>query len=322
MKYRNILFLALLMFLFACSGEAYIKVTNETPETIMVSVNHRADEVLPPGDTTDTYTISVNRGVLNQIPVSATGEWLSDYNESVAVANGDVVVHRVNPQMADISFVNTSVDSAILRYENTLYHYLDGGDSVRAKHVADGNVDLDYEGRYIFTQHVEKFWFPGNRYRFELVPDACEIQLNNLHDNRAIYYVYISPSDADTWGEDQLGDNTILYPNEAYVWKAEAGKAYDMRVEAGDPHPDSALYVYDFFDEDLCDADITWIYEFPEIFTPVTLSKSTKMTASGLLMRKPQALNKEILREEKALRIEKLGKKPVEAKAAVKQLKK
>lgn len=322
MKKWNILLFAVMIILFACSGEAYIKVTNETPGTIMVSVNHRADEVLPPGDTTDTYTVTVNRGVLTQIPVTASGTWLGEYTESIAVANGDAVVHSVNPQMADLTFVNTSVDSAILRYENTLYHYFDGGDSEQGKYVVDGNVDLDYEGRYIFTAHDEEAWFPGETYTYELIPDACEIQLNNLHGNRAIYYVYISPSDADTWGDDRLGDNTILYPGEAFVWKAEAGKAYDMRVEAGDPHPDSALYVYDFFDEEICAADYTWIYEFPEIFTPVTLSKSTKMTASGLLMRKPQALNKELLREEKALRIEKLGKKPAEAKAAINQLKK
>lgn len=322
MKKSNILLFAALIFLFACSGEAYIKVTNNTPADILVSVNYNADETLAPGDTTGTYTVTVNRGVLTQIPVSASGAWLGEYTESVAVANGDAVVHSVNPQMADLTFVNTSVDSAILRYENTLYHYFDGGDSKQGKYVVDGSVDLDYEGRYIFTAHDEKAWFPGQTYTYELIPDACEIQLNNLHGNRAIYYVYISPSDADIWGEDRLGDNTILYPGEAYVWKAEAGKIYDMRVEAGDPHPDSALYVYDFFDDEICTADYTWIYEFPSIFTPVTLSKSTKSAASGLSMHKPQALNKQILTEEKAQRIEKVGKKPVEAASAVKQLKK
>ena len=309
MKYANLVFLVILLVLAACSGEAYIRVNNNTPGSILVSINHNADEVLLPGDTTDTYTVSVSRGIVNQIPVTASGEWLSDYNESIAVANGDVVVHRIHPQQADLSFINTSVDSAILRYENTRYPYFAGGDSVRAMHTADGNVILDYEGRYIFTRHEEKSWFPGERRRFELVPDACEIQLNNIHPNRAVYYVFISPSTADTWGEDKLGANTILYPGEGYVWKAEGGVRWDMRIEAGDPHPDSALFAYEFYDTEGCAADFTWIYEFPTIFTPLGMGKLSKTGMADSVVLKAHALQKTFPSGGPVYRIEKIGKK-------------
>ena len=108
-----------------------------------------------------------------------------------------------------------------------------------------------------------------------MVPNACEIQLNNLHDNRTIYYVYLTQSTNDSWGDDKLGDD-IINPMEGYIWKAEGDVMWDMRVEAGDPHPDSALYVYDFYDVTGCAVDVTHIYQFPTIFSPVAVGKIAK----------------------------------------------
>lgn len=319
-KYIIVTLLALILLL-GCSGEGYIKVKNETPATVMVSVNNLADEVLGSGDTTDTYTVTLTRGVLNNIPVSATGEWLGEYTESVSLSSGETVIHKIQPQLADISIVNTSVDSVYCRLEDSYYIYLAGGESENDKYPADGNVSLEYEGPYFFNNAETLSWFPGYTYTRDLIPDACEIQLNNEHGNRAIYYVYISPGDVDTWGDDKLGDDTILYPSEAFVWKAEGGVHWDMRIEAGDPHPDSALYVYEFYDEEGCDADYTWIYEFPAIFDPATVSKSSKTDPASASVVKSRALHKTVSPVQPPVRIEKIGKKDA-GKAVEKALRK
>jgi hypothetical protein len=308
MKHYVLPILITVLLLFACSGEAYVSASNNTPATIMVSINNMPDQVLAPGDTGDVHTVPVTRGVLNNIPIQASGEWLSEYSSHATVANGERVVHRVHPQRADINIVNTSVDSAycIIGQQGT-YLYFSGYDSLSAKYHVDGSVSLTYEGRYIFGTVIEKAWFPGDSYRFELEPDACEIQLNNIHPNRAVYYVYISPRGVTTWGDDKLGDD-ILYPQEAYVWKALGDVQWDMRIEAGDPHPDSALYIYEFYDEDGCPSDYTWVYEFPTIFDPVTVSKSSKTRPYAETIVKSNALNKEVLRQS-SVRIESIGKK-------------
>ncbi len=309
-----------LFVLFGCSGEAYIQVNNNTPATIMVSVNDAPDEVLNAGDTTDVYTVRIIKGVINNIPVDASGEWLGDYSKSVSVSDGENVVHRIHPQLADITIVNTSVDSAVCVIEDSQYLYFAGSDSINNKYVVDGDVSFDYEGRYIFSASDDQVWFPGNSYRFELIPDACEIQLNNIHGNRAIYYVFISPGTATEWGEDRLGDD-ILNPQEAYVWKVTGDIQWDMRVEAGDTHIDSPLYVYEFYDTEGCESDYTWIYEFPTIFTPVSASSASKISPPLGNMIKSNALNKSTSNVYPDVRIEKIRKTDA-GKADMKALRK
>jgi hypothetical protein len=309
MKRYFILFALVLFVIFGCSGEAYIKVANATDAPILVSVNNAADEPLPAGDTTDTYTVTVNRGVINHIPVSATGEWLTNYTESVAISHGETVTHPVRAQLADISIVNTSVDSVYCELENSYYIYLAGGGSANDKYPSDGNITLEYEGPYFFYQSEQMSWFPGYAYTEELVPDACEIELQNNHPSRVVYYVYISPGDADTWGSDRLGDDTVLYPAEAYVWKAEGGVHWDMRIEAGDPHPDSVLYVYEYYDTEGCDADYTWIYDFPAIFSPLASGTASKGAPGNAEMLKSRAFGKGEIREYPQVRIKKISKR-------------
>ncbi len=316
-----ILPLLAIFILTGCSGEGYIRVKNETGAEIMVSVNHAADEVLEAGETTGPYPVTLTRGVVNQIPVSASGEWIGEYAESVSLSNGETVEHKVRPQLADISLVNTSADSVYCEMEDRYYIYLAGGGSEHGKYPADGQVTLKYEGPYFFLNTEVLSWFPGNTYTHDFVPDACEIQLDNEHGNRVIYYVYISPGDADTWGGDKLGDDTVLYPSEAFVWKAEGGIHWDMRVEAGDPHPDSALFVYEFYDTEGCDADYTWIYEFPSIFTLLSSETASKDGPAQADMLKSRSLQKTSLHDIPAVRIRKISKREA-GKAGVKALRK
>ncbi len=308
------------LLLIGCSGEGYIEVSNNTSTAIMVSVNNLADEIILTGDTSQTYTISVMKGVVNNIPIEASGEWVGNYSETVSLTDGETVVHHINPQLANITVTNLSVDSSVCVIENYDTLFFEGDDSLSGKFSVDGNVVVESTGRYKFFASETMSWLPSFLYRYELVPDACEIQLNNIHANRAIYYVFISLSDVTSWGDDQLGDD-ILSPQEGYVWKADGDVIWDIRVEAGDPHPDSALYAYEFYDTELSTSDITWIYEFPTIFTPVAASASSKITGPVNNMMKPGSLNKISDRVLQPTRIEKIRK--VDAgKAGLKALRK
>ena len=374
------------LLLIGCSGEGYIEVINSTPGPIVFSLNNELDETLLSGDTSNTYTISVVKGNVNTVPITATGDWLNNYSANISIADGGSISHRINSQviisyyrinnatdysvyltigdeegiilltagssntysvmsaigesteiqieitgtwvnnlenytllegdtididiesnLAGITLVNTSVDSMSCLVEDNDIEYFTGNDSITNTFVVDGYVEVASVGRYKFLLNESMPWSPVQTYRYELTPDACEIQLNNLHANRAIYYVFISLSTADSWGDDQLGDD-ILNPQEGYVWKAAGDVTWDIRVEAGDTHPDSALYAYEFYDTEPSASDITWIYEFPTIFTPVTASSSSKITGPTNNMMKPGSLNKVSDHVLQPSRIEKIRK--------------
>lgn len=309
------------MLLFGCSGEGYIEVKNETPTAILVSVNNLSDEVVLAGDTSQTYSIAVMKGAVNNISVDATGDWVGNYSGTVALTDGETIVHRITPQVADITLTNLSVDSMACVVENYAPLFFTGNDSVSGMFSVDGDVVVESAGRYKFFQSENMTWFPGFSYRYELVPDACEIQLNNLHSNRVIYYVYLSQSTNQNWGEDQLGDD-VIEPGFGYVWKAEGDVLWDVQVQASDPHADSAMYVYEYYDTDPgCLSDFTWIYEFPTIFTPVTASASSKIDGPTNNVMKTNSLNKVFDTNLEPARIEKIRKTDA-SKAGLKALRK
>ncbi|MFA6618286.1 MAG: hypothetical protein WCT23_04380 [Candidatus Neomarinimicrobiota bacterium] len=297
----------IVFFLFGCSGEGYVKVANLTPSSVLLSVNDEADIILASGDTSDTYTIDLVKGTLANVSVEATGDWIGEYSQSVSVANGESILHKITSTVANLTIENGSSDSAMFSIENYQPLYFAGNDEITAPFQVDASVDVEYAGRYMFLIKETKSWFPGNAYTYILEPNACEIRLDNLHPNRAIYYVYLSQSTDESWGEDDFGDD-ILYPGEAFLWKAEGDVKWDMRVEAGDPHADSSLFVYDFFDLTGSPSDATYIYEFPNIFTPVEIAKIAKTEGGQANYKKTNSLNKNFETYPQAARLEKLKK--------------
>jgi len=217
-------------------------------------------------------------------------------------------IFNIEPNKANISLINMSVDLMNCTIENNDTQYFVGNDSINNKYFVDGEVVVAVAGRYKFFVDETLNWDPGFSYRYELVPDACEIQLNNIHSNRVIYYVYISQSTDNTWGDDQLGDD-IISPMKGYVWKADGDVLWDVRLEASDPHADSAMYVYEYYDVDPgCVSDITWIYEFPTIFTPVVASASSKIDGPTNNVIKTNSLNKIYDTNLRSARVEKIRK--------------
>ncbi len=57
------------------------------------------------------------------------------------------------------------------------------------------------------------------------------ITLTIINDLRrfTIHFVYISPSESDSWGRDRLGTDNILAPEERIMLELEKG-TYDIRI--------------------------------------------------------------------------------------------
>lgn len=56
-----------------------------------------------------------------------------------------------------------------------------------------------------------------------------DIKVNNRSPDE-VCYALISPSTEDSWGEDQLGENTVIAPGESRVFSMDAG-TYDVQLE-------------------------------------------------------------------------------------------
>lgn len=306
-RFYVLMSLIALLVLAGCSGEAYIEVKNDTDASISISVNDQTNEVLAVGDTSDTYTIKVLNGLVNYVSVEATGEWLSTYSENVAIEAGDHITHTVRSNIAELNLVNGSIDSAFLTIDGETLAFA-GSDSSLFTLAATGNHAVSYDGRYIFQESSSQAWMPGSSYRFEMLPNACEIEIDNLHSNYVIYYVYLSPSTEQTWGDDRLGDVT-LSPNEGYIWKVEDDIQWDLRIEAGDPHPDSAVYAYEFNDYAVRSADATYTYEFPTLFSEVQAAPLAKSQAGQARLKSNGILSR--TQTVSDVKIEKVAKKQV-----------
>lgn len=91
-------------------------------------------------------------------------------------------------------------------------------------------IQVDYGGGYWFFydywQEVEIK--PGKTKTIRIIGDAGEIEIWNDSAYYYIYYVYLSPSSDEYWGEDKLGAD-IISPGESVVWKVSVGD-WDVRV--------------------------------------------------------------------------------------------
>ena len=60
------------------------------------------------------------------------------------------------------------------------------------------------------------------------------------HTGYTIYYIYVSPSDSDTWGKDVLGDK-VLYDGDVFTYQLQYPlsrvSVYDIALEDEDGDP-------------------------------------------------------------------------------------
>lgn len=106
------------------------------------------------------------------------------------------------------------------------------------------DVNVSFNGYHLFSGHTIRTVKPGSTTRFNIYADGGGIRINNNSSAFTITHVYISPSSSSTWGDDQLGYDTIG-PQSWRSWTVTSGY-WDIKVRDnwGDEFTNFNNYIY------------------------------------------------------------------------------
>jgi hypothetical protein len=79
----------------------------------------------------------------------------------------------------------------------------------------------------------------------EPMPEGASLEITN-ESGVEVWYVYLSPSEADQWGEDWLGDEAIIRDGETYTIEGIPEGTYDVRAEDENEEVIEVWYDQDF----------------------------------------------------------------------------
>lgn len=116
----------------------------------------------------------------------------------------------------------------------------------------DTNVTVQYDGLYLFSGSTTRYIERGNISVITLSSDGGAIRVIN-NSNRTISKVYLSPSQDETWGSDDLfGD---IAPGASVSWTVDQG-FWDIKIV------NNADQEYSFFNKQiLMDSTYTQFFE-------------------------------------------------------------
>lgn len=163
-----------------------------------------------------TVHISIQLYATTYYHISETGTQLIVHNESNAPLWFNVLGH-------------TEMISVEARQQYYLYLNLSS--------VVE-TITVEYSGHHIFSDETELTMTAGDYEDLYLYADAGAIRLVN-NTLREIHYVYITPSDAPDWGENQL--IFPMYPDDEEIWSVTEG-FWDIKAV---DNSGQELYVYD-----------------------------------------------------------------------------
>jgi hypothetical protein len=109
---------------------------------------------------------------------------------------------------------------------------IEGGSTFTLTDIPAGTYDLlaeDCQNNGVAQEFGVEFTPDG--ITWTLSPNTTELELIN-NSSVAICYLYVSPSDSDEWGPDQLGENTVVDPGATFTLTGIEPGQYDMRVES------------------------------------------------------------------------------------------
>lgn len=85
----------------------------------------------------------------------------------------------------------------------------------------------------------------------EPMPEGTSLEITN-ESGVEVWYVYLSPSEADQWGEDWLGDEWIIRDGETYTIEGIPEGTYDVKAE-----DENAEVIEIWYDQDF-EGTMTW----------------------------------------------------------------
>lgn len=167
-------------------------------------------------DEIQTVHISIQLYATTYYHISETGTQLIVHNESNAPLWFSVFGH-----------------TEMIRVEGRQQYYL----YLNLSSVVE-TITVEYTGYHIFSDTVDLTMTAGDNEDLYLYADAGAIRLVN-NTLREINYVYITPSDAVGWGENQL--IFPMYPDDEEIWSVTEG-FWDIKAV---DNTGQELYIYD-----------------------------------------------------------------------------
>jgi len=196
------------------------------------------DDVIPAHG---SYTFYVSEGTYDlrvedsDFNVMATRfeEYLSGDSEWTVYMDDQASVTLYNNSGQSVCYVYISPSSASDWGGDWLgeSEVLDSGYS-RTFYLPAGTYDLSAEGcgGYLLDEQYNVYVDGGIDWTLNQVTSGSDASLTIINDmDRPIWYVYISPSSSDEWGEDWLGSDQIP-AHGSYTFYVSEG-TYDLRVE-------------------------------------------------------------------------------------------
>jgi hypothetical protein len=112
------------------------------------------------------------------------------------------------------------------------------GETFTLTDIPVGTYDLlveDCQGNGLAQEFDVEFTEEGITWTLSGNVDESTVQLDLINDSSAtLCYLYVSPSDAEDWGPDQFGEETILEPGMTFTLEGIVPGQYDMLVESCD----------------------------------------------------------------------------------------
>ena len=195
-----------------------------------------------------------------------------------------------------LTVINKSSEEINVTIDGTLYSGLSyyGKSKTKTWSIAYGdekNVPITATGDWLLNYSTEVTIAPGDDVLHEINSNCGKIQIINNHSSLSIWYVYLSVSTDDEWGEDDLGSD-IIAPGETYAWYASSGYTWDVKVV------DELDSTYEIYGTENLNPEETINYTF---------SASANIVPNSPIKSKFQnALQKEIIRPK--ISVKKIGK--------------
>lgn len=257
------------IMIFACEdndskSEADIEITNYSQFSAKVwiyNLGYSPITVTVPGEYTTTVTIEDGDAGLNVEGGRAIVEYSFSYLEQVSDQVVETYVN-LSPDEPAVLSVNNSEGCLVVENYSTnslgdIWINIDYGPTQEIEPWGDFidfydpapaqsvNVNVEFQGYTLKSGEVWVNVESDVATILELHPDACGIWVDN-NSNETISAVYLSPTEDDVWGSNDL--DGFIYPGETDAWICDGNMMWDIWIVSSDSEDffmENYLYIDD-----------------------------------------------------------------------------
>lgn len=206
------------------AGDGVLRVINESGFSVWLSVENEESFNLNDNESVD-YFWDLNSGEIIKIYLN------------YGVVGGDKITVLLEVMAGQLTTYSILKDNGLLQINNEsareIWYTLDNG----SENYLSGNnydewvyelldfeeifVDINYSGYHVFSNYSSRKVIGGTSMSFDIIADGGGIKIENNIPSSNITAVYLSPSDSQEWGSDDLYGN--IPPGDYVFWTIAAG---------------------------------------------------------------------------------------------------